>query len=355
MNKICNLIDKLEKNNSLTEEEYISLVDGYSKEALEYIAPKALKVKESIYGNKIFIRGLIEISNICKNDCLYCGIRASNKNCDRYSLTKEQIMSCCKEGYSLGFRTFVMQGGEDMHYTDEVMCDIVSTIKGLYPDCAVTLSLGEKSHESYKRLFDAGADRYLLRHETASIDHYSKLHPSEMTLENRMNCLKDLKDIGYQVGCGFMVGSPYQTNEHIAKDLKFIEKFAPHMCGIGPFIPHKDTEFANKSAGSAELTCFLLAIIRLMHPAILLPATTALASLAEKGREKGILCGANVVMPNLSPVEERAKYSLYNNKASLGTEAAEGLKMLKESLGKIGAKIVTDRGDGRMKQVIGNK
>ncbi len=340
-------VEKLIQTHSLSLEEYQFLVESFSKENLEYIAPLALKEKQKAYGDSIYIRGLIEITNICKNDCLYCGIRASNKNCERYRLSKEQILACCKEGYALGFRTFVMQGGEDMHYTDDIMCDIVASIKKLYPDCAVTLSLGEKSFESYKKLYDVGANRYLLRHETADSHHYSKLHPKNLTLENRMKCLENLKEIGFQVGCGFMVGSPYQTTENLAKDLKFIEEFKPHMCGIGPFIPHKDTTFANKTAGSVDMTCYLLAIIRLMHPGILLPATTALATLAENGREKGILCGANVVMPNLSPMEDREKYSLYDNKAFAGTEAAEGLKTLSESLEKIGAKIVTDKGDSK--------
>ena len=324
------------------------MVESFSKENLEYIAPLALKEKQKAYGDSIYIRGLIEITNICKNDCLYCGIRASNKNCERYRLTKEQILSCCKEGYALGFRTFVMQGGEDMHYTDDVMCDIVSSIKELYPDCAVTLSLGERSYDSYKKLYDAGADRYLLRHETADSLHYGKLHPQNLNLENRMKCLESLKEIGFQVGCGFMVGSPYQTTQNLAKDLKFVEEFSPHMCGIGPFIPHKDTCFAKEQSGSVELTCYLLAIIRLIHPGILLPATTALATLAENGREKGILCGANVVMPNLSPMEDREKYTLYDNKAFAGTEAAEGLRELGRSLEKIGAEIAFTRGDSKI-------
>ena len=348
MNNYKTLIEKLIKNHSLTKDEYRHLVEEFSTESLNYIAPLALETKKSVFGNSIYIRGLIEISNICKNDCLYCGIRASNKNCERYRLTKEQILSCCREGYALGFRTFVMQGGEDMHYTDDVMCDIVASIKELYPDCAVTLSLGERSYDSYKRLHHAGADRYLLRHETADSLHYGKLHPENLSLDKRMECLESLKEIGFQVGCGFMVGSPYQTPETLAKDLKFIEEFKPHMCGIGPFIPHKDTTFAKEKAGNVDMTCYLLAIIRLMHPGILLPATTALASLEKDGREKGILCGANVVMPNLSPMEDREKYSLYDNKAFAGTEAAEGLKTLSESLEKIHAEIVTARGDSMM-------
>ena len=345
MNNIKKLIDKLEYYHTLTLEEYCYLAENFSRDALNYIAPKALNAKKSVYGDDIYIRGLIEISNICKNNCTYCGIRRENKNCARYRLSKEQILSCCSEGYKLGFRTFVMQGGEDGFFSDDVMCSVISEIKENYPDCAVTLSLGERSYESYKRLFDAGADRYLLRHETARYEHYSMLHPKDMSFDKRMECLNNLKEIGYQVGCGFMVGSPYQTPLDIATDLKFIEEFSPHMCGIGPFIAHKDTPFADEPNGSSLFTCYLLAIIRLIKPTILLPATTALATVAEDGRKMGISCGANVVMPNLSPINQRSKYTLYDNKAYLDTEAAEGLELLKKSLEDIGARVVTARGD----------
>ncbi|MBR6776887.1 MAG: [Clostridia bacterium] len=295
--------------------------------------------------NQVYVRGLIEISNFCRNDCFYCGIRRSNKKCDRYSLNKEDILSCCEEGYSLGFRTFVLQGGEDGYYTDAVMCDIVKEIKARFPDCAVTLSLGERSRESYQKLFDAGADRYLLRHETADAEHYSLLHPTELTLENRMKCLKDLRDIGFQVGAGFMVGSPFQTAEHLAKDLCFIADFKPDMCGIGPFVPHSDTPFGGYPTGSAVLTCFLLSVIRIIHPTVLLPATTALGTILPKGRELGILSGANVVMPNLSPATERKKYSLYNNKLSDGAESAQCLDELKKRVASVGCTIPVHRGD----------
>ena len=342
---MIDLINKLEKNRSLTVEEYRYLIDNRNKEYASMLSEKAVEVRKSIYGNDVFVRGLIEISNICKNDCLYCGIRGGNKNCERFRLTKEQILSCCENGYSLGFRTFVMQGGEDMYFSDDVVCDIISEIKARYPDCAVTLSLGERSFESYKRLFDAGADRYLLRHETADKAHYEKLHPDNLSFDNRMKCLENLKKIGFQTGCGFMVGSPFQTSEHLAKDLKFIEEFKPEMCGIGPFIPHKDTVFCDYPAGTVELTCYLLSIIRLISPSILLPATTALGSIDPVGREKGILAGANVVMPNLSPLDTRAKYSLYNNKLSSGAESAQGKAILEDKINFIGYRIVTDRGD----------
>ncbi len=347
MNKFYEITDKLIKSGSLDLEEYEFLVEAFSPEALEYTSKKALETRRSVYGDDIYIRGLIEISNICKNDCLYCGIRASNKLCDRYRLNKEDIVACCKEGYKLGFRTFVLQGGEDLYYEDDVLCDIIKNIKALYPDCALTLSLGERSEESYRQLFSAGADRYLLRHETASKEHYEKLHPQNMSFENRMKCLGILKEIGYQVGCGFMVGSPYQDTKTIAMDLKFIEEFKPQMCGIGPFIPHKDTEFANEKAGSGELTCYLLSIVRLILPNVLLPATTALATVSKDGRNKGILCGANVVMPNLSPSGLREKYSLYDNKASFGLEACEGLDILKKDISELGAKIICARGDAK--------
>lgn len=342
---MIDLINKLEKEQSLTLVEYEFLIENRTEDTAKILAEKAVKKRKKVYGNDVYIRGLIEISNICKNDCLYCGIRKGNKNCERYRLTKEQILSCCDEGYPLGFRTFVMQGGEDSHFSDDFMCEVITEIKSKYPDCAVTLSLGERSFESYKRLFDAGADRYLLRHETADKEHYEKLHPEEMSFKNRMECLKNLKKIGFQTGCGFMVGSPFQTNKTIAKDLKFIEEFKPEMCGIGPFIPHKDTVFHCNPAGSVELTCYLLSIIRLISPDILLPATTALGSIDPMGREKGILAGANVVMPNLSPEDAKQKYQLYNNKLSSGAEAAENKRMLEEKMDSIGYKIVTDIGN----------
>ena len=344
-NELYSLVDKLEKEHSLTLSEYQQLIDNFDSDLASYTAEKARLACEKHYGKDIYIRGLIEISNYCKNDCYYCGIRKSNPNCTRYRLTKDEIIECCKEGFDLGFRTFVMQGGEDGHYTDEMLRNIVSSVKKLYPDCAVTLSLGERSYESYKRLWDAGADRYLLRHETADKDHYQRLHPKELSLENRIECLKNLKDIGYQVGCGFMVGSPYQTREHLAKDLKFIEEFSPHMCGIGPFIRHKDTPFKDEKDGSVELTLFLLSLIRLIKPTILLPATTALGTLLSDGREKGILAGANVVMPNLSPLSVRQKYMLYNDKIATGEEAAEGVENLKQRMEQIGYQVVVARGD----------
>lgn len=345
MNEIIALIDKLAKEKTLSAEEYEKLIISRSPEADEYIMQKAFEARTGVYSNKVFIRGLIEISNICKNDCLYCGIRRGNKNCSRYRLTADEIIECCKEGYSLGFRTFVMQGGEDNYFDDTVLCEIIKKIKSEYPDCAVTLSLGERSRESYQRLFNAGADRYLLRHETANEEHYRKLHPDSMSFSRRMGCLRNLKEIGYQVGCGFMVGSPFQTTANIALDLKFIEEFSPDMCGIGPFIPHKDSPFANHEAGSAELTCFLLSVIRLIKPNILLPATTALGSLNSDGRENGIKAGANVIMPNLSPKTVRKKYELYNNKLSDGDESAQNLLNLKQKMLNIGYEIVTDRGD----------
>ncbi len=329
----------------MTVSEYEFLIVNRTPEIAESLAKKADNVRRKIYGNKVFIRGLIEISNICKNDCFYCGIRRSNKACERYRLTEAEILDCCDEGYRLGFRTFVLQGGEDGYFSDEVLCEIIKSIKKSHPDCAVTLSMGERSEESYKRLFTAGADLYLLRHESADEEHNKKLHPAEMFFEKRMDCLKTLKKIGFQVGCGFMVGSPFQTAEMLARDLKFIEEFKPDMCGIGPFIPHRDTPFADYDGGTAELTCYLLSIIRLIHPEVLLPSTTALGTISPDGREKGILSGANVVMPNLSPETVRKKYELYNNKLSDGDEAAESVKKLKEKLRSVGYEIVTDRGD----------
>lgn len=341
------LLCTLRDTHSLSEAEYAALIRGFSPELAALAAEYAVAARKEIYGNEVYIRGLIEISNICKNDCLYCGIRKSNTKCDRYRLTEAEILECCDEGYRLGFRTFVLQGGEDSYFTDRVLLPLLYTIKERYPDCAITLSLGERSRKSYEALFDAGADRYLLRHETADRDHYRSLHPGNLSLDLRMACLKTLKEIGYQVGCGFMVGSPHQTPEILAKDLKFIETFEPDMCGIGPFIPHCDTPFADHVAGSVELTYYLLSLVRLIHPGILLPATTALGSLRSDGRECGILAGANVIMPNLSPASARKKYMLYNGKLSDGAEAAEGKKLLEQKIAAIGYQIVTDRGDAK--------
>ena len=345
MKTVRNLIEKLNTAKSLSLEEYKFILDNYTGEDVEFARNLAVEIRQSVYGNTVFIRGLIEITNYCKNGCLYCGINRSNKNCTRYRLTKDEILSCCELGFSLGFRTFVLQGGEDNHFTDDIICEIVREIKSRFPDCAVTLSLGEKSYDSYKKLYDAGADRYLLRHETADSEHYSMLHPDDLSLEKRMECLYNLKKIGFQTGCGIMVGSPYQTNDHLAKDLKFIEEFNPEMCGIGPFLPHKDTVFADKEKGSFELTLFLLSLIRIMKPSILLPSTTALGTIVEGGREMGILAGANVIMPNLSPDDAKDKYMLYDNKLRTGLESAKGLSELKSKFTDIGYEIVTDRGD----------
>lgn len=345
MNKIIKLIEKLNTTHSLNIDEYEYLITNKNAEATQLLREYAVEQRHKYYQNKVFVRGLIEVSNVCKNDCYYCGIRKSNLKCERYRLSKTDILECCDEGYALGFRTFVLQGGEDGTFTDDYLCDLIRSIKDRYADCAVTLSLGERSRVSFQKLYESGADRYLLRHETADSEHYAKLHPDTLTLENRLECLKNLKEIGYQVGCGFMVGSPYQSAHHIAKDLKFIEQFQPDMCGIGPFIPHKDTPFSNFSAGDAELTCYLLSIIRLIKPNILLPATTALGTVESDGRQRGILSGANVVMPNLSPIHVRKKYMLYDNKISTGEESAQSLEKLKQSMRDIGYSVVVDRGD----------
>lgn len=336
-----NLIDKLRENRILTYDEYLYLI----KNREGYLFKNAVEVRDELYGKNIYIRGLIEFTNYCKNDCLYCGIRRSNKNAQRYRLTPSEILECADEGYALGFRTFVMQGGEDGYYTDEILCDVVRKIKLKYPDCAITLSIGERSFESYKKLREAGADRYLLRHETSNKCHYGKLHPKEMSFENRIKCLENLKELGYQVGCGFMVGSPYQTEEDLANEMMFLKDINPHMVGIGPFISHKDTPFKNEKSGSVELTLFMVGLIRLTLPNVLLPATTALGTLDEFGREKGINAGANVLMPNLSPISVRKKYMLYDNKICTGDESASCVECLKRRVNSTGCQIITDRGD----------
>ena len=340
-----NLIDKLQNEHTLSAEEYRSLLLCEDTITNSYLQEKARQTALSRFGNGVYIRGLIEISNRCRNNCLYCGIRKSNTMVSRYSLSRKTILSCCREGYELGFRTFVLQGGEDPSQTDDWITGTVSAIKQKFPECAITLSLGEKNFASYQRFFEAGANRYLLRHETFNKTHYEELHPSRMSQNHRLLCLEWLKIIGYQTGTGIMVGSPEQRIEYLVEDLLFIERFQPEMIGIGPFIPHANTPFADQPAGSVEMTLKLISIFRLMHPSALIPSTTALASLSPDGRERGILAGANVVMPNLSPPSVRAKYSLYNNKAAFGSEAAEGLKELEKQLERIGYRISYLRGD----------
>ena len=339
------LLDKLEKEHTLSLEEYEILLKSREEDLRQILFEKADRVRSQYYGKDVYVRGLIEFTNYCKNNCYYCGIRACNTKAQRYRLTEEEILNCCHKGYEIGYRTFVLQGGEDPFFTAEKITDLICRIKEKYPDCALTLSVGEHTKDVYKMWREAGADRYLLRHETADTEHYSKLHPKEMLLENRKQCLYDLKELGYQVGCGFMVGSPYQTDECLAKDLKFIEEFQPHMVGVGPFISHKDTPFANKENGSIELTLWILALIRLIVPKVLLPATTALGTLQDNGRELGILAGANVCMPNLSPYEVRQKYMLYDNKLSSGEESAEDFVNLCKKMKKIGHNVVVHRGD----------
>ena len=342
-----NSIDNLRRERTLPRETMRELLLCDDPDILAYLFEQARSVREQVYGKKVFIRGLVEFTNYCKNDCLYCGIRRSNGRAQRYRLSEGQILPCAAAGYALGFRTIVLQGGEDPYFTDERLVSIVRALKQAHPDCAVTLSVGERSPDSYRALREAGADRYLLRHETANETHYRALHPPELSYRARMECLRHLKSLGFQTGCGFMVGSPGQTVEHLLEDLAFISSFQPQMVGIGPFIPHKDTPFGDRPAGSVAMTVKLLAIIRLLLPHVLLPATTALATLDPYGCEKGILAGANVVMPNLSPQDVRNKYLLYNNKASFGSEAAESLDLLQMRMNKIGYQVVTERGDYR--------
>ncbi len=344
-NRSLFLAEKLAEQHSLKVEEYAELIRYRTDTTAEFLQEHAENIRKSVYGNDVYVRGLIEISNYCKNDCFYCGIRRSNKKCKRYRLSAEDILACCKSGYALGIRTFVLQGGEDSFYTDDLLCDLISTVKALYPDCAITLSLGERGKISFRKLFQAGADRYLLRHETADAVHYGKLHPVDCLFENRIQCLYNLREIGYQVGCGFMVGSPYQTPEIIAKDLFFLETFRPEMCGIGPFISHKNTPFCNMKSGTAELTIFLLSVIRLILPSVLLPATTALATVTPHGRERGISAGANVVMPNISPLSAKTNYILYDGKICTEEEPTQCIACLKKRIDSIGYRIVTSRGD----------
>ena len=344
--ELFSLLDRLERERTLSLAEYEALIAGRTDELAGQAAARADTVRRRVYGTDVYVRGLIEVGNVCRNDCLYCGIRRSNARCERYVLSDEDILSCCEEGYDLGFRTFVLQGGEGVMPVEQV-CSLVSRIRAGYPDCAITLSLGEYEYADYLRMYEAGANRYLLRHETADRAHYERLHPAGMSFEHRMNCLRSLKEIGFQVGCGFMVGSPFQTASTLARDLKFIEEFRPHMCGVGPFIPQKDTPFGSYPAGTAEETLYLLSLIRLLQPNILLPSTTALGTIDPQGREKGIQAGANVVMPNLSPVSVRKKYALYDNKICTGDESAQCRECLSRRMQSIGYQVVVARGDAK--------
>lgn len=339
------------KGNLPGKAELAELIDTYFKDkenfalVFEELRREAEATRDRIYGRKVFIRGLIEFTSYCKNNCYYCGIRRDNRNAERYRLTAEEIIECVNYGASLGFSTFVLQGGEDGGFSDRLLADTVYQIKSAHPHCAVTLSVGEREYEVYKMFRAAGADRFLLRHETANAEHYSRLHPESLTLESRKRCLYDLKDLGFQVGAGFMVGSPFQTSENLAEDLIFLADLSPQMVGIGPFIPHRDTPFKKCPAGELELVLLMLSLTRLILPKVLLPATTALGTIAEDGREKGILAGANVVMPNLSPISVRKKYLLYDDKLCSGDETAEHLKELEKRFQKINCKLDMSRGD----------
>lgn len=345
MTSLKNLIDKLHETHELCVHEYVRLLSCFSEEDAQYAAQLAVRERKRHFGNKVYIRGLIEITNYCKNDCYYCGIRTSNKNCERYRLTQKEIMQCARAGHEIGFRTFVLQGGEDVYFTDAALVPIIKQLKREFLDSCVTLSLGERPAKSYRALKAAGADRYLLRHESATRAHYKRLHPSNMSYENRMRCLRDLRRIGFTTGAGFMVASPYQTPSNLAADLKFIEQFRPEMCGIGPYIPHPDTPFAQYPAGKEDLVLFCLSLIRLIKPDILLPATTALGTVDKTGRTRGILAGANVVMPNLSPEFARKKYNLYAGKPNTDTDARDQVEALREQMTRIGYEVVVDRGD----------
>ena len=363
INKAKKIIDKIDKKEKISYKDALTLLSSFEydnnlnkkklnkkekeeiKELKKYLRIKARDKADKIFGKYIFMRGLVEFTNYCKNDCIYCGIRKSNKNAERYRLNKKEILECCKIGYDIGFRTFVLQGGEDNFFNIERISNIVRAIKKEFPDCALTLSIGEKDEEYYKELKNNGANRFLLRHETSENEHYSKLHPKYMSLDNRKECLRILKRLGFQTGTGIMVGSPFQKLENIASDLIFMQEINPEMIGIGPFLPHKDTPFANEKIGEMELTLILISILRLIFPLSLIPATTALGTIKEGGRELGILHGANVVMPNLSPMNVRKKYLLYNNKISTGTESAEGVELLKKSIDKIGYILTGARGD----------
>ncbi len=341
-------IDRLFEQGSLPREGYRDLLACSDPLVQDYLHSKAQEVAQRTFGNRVYLRGLIEVTSYCRNNCYYCGLRASNRDAERYRLTEEQILECCREGYSLGLRTFVLQGGEDPTMDSDFIESVVRKIADEFPACAITLSLGERSREEYARFFAAGASRYLLRHETFNAAHYGQLHPAAMSQSNRFEALKALNDVGYQVGTGVMVGSPYQTLDHLVEDILFIEEFKPHMIGIGPFISHHQTPFATQPNGDVDLTLRLLSIFRLINPLALIPSTTALATLDSKGHQRGIRAGANVIMPNLSPAAVRAKYAIYDNKVAFGSEAAQGISNLGQQLSAVGYEVSFERGDSPM-------
>lgn len=338
------LLYKLYTENNLSEKELATLIENMDSESEKQLFEYSGMLKLKHYGKSVYMRGLIEFTNICRQDCLYCGIRRSNSKADRYRLSKKEILRCCEEGHMLGYRTFVLQGGEDSHYDDLKIIDLIKSIKSNFPDSAVTLSIGEKSFESYKSYYEAGVDRYLLRHETASKKLYEQLHPG-MSFENRVNCLKNLKSIGFQTGAGFMVGLPGQTDEDLAKDLVFLKELKPEMVGIGPYIPHPNTPIGENKGGSLEKTLVMLALVRLLLPDVLLPSTTALGTIDPLGREKALKAGANVVMPNLSPTSVRKKYELYADKICTGDEAAHCRKCIEGRISRAGFEVDMSRGD----------
>lgn len=339
------LIDKLARTHHLDKAEFVHLIQGRTDELAQYLYEQARKQRETTFGTSVYLRGLIEISSYCKRNCYYCGIRRDNTSAIRYRLADNEIFECCRHGYRLGLRTFVLQGGDDPFFTDEHIIDIVRQIRRLFPDCAITLSIGEKNYKTYQQFFEAGTDRYLLRHETANATHYGQLHPKGMSCTHRVQCLHDLKAIGYQVGTGFMVGSPFQSADNLADDMLFIEEIQPQMIGIGPFIPHHATPFAHYAGGTVELTLFMLGLLRLMMPNVLLPATTALETLSPCGCELGLLAGANVIMPNITPVKDRQKYMIYDHKHTSGAETAESLAILVRRIESTGCHVRQSRGD----------
>ncbi|MEE8886049.1 MAG: [FeFe] hydrogenase H-cluster radical SAM maturase HydE [Eubacteriales bacterium] len=348
MSEVTELIEKLNTEGDLGDDEFLRLLGcrrtmtGNERDELRRTA----RIRaDSVYGHDVYLRGLIEFTNYCRNDCRYCGIRRDNRELHRYRLTDDEILECCEEGYDLGFRTFVLQGGEDPGFSDDHLCEVVHTIRQRFPDVAITLSVGERERDVYQRFFDAGADRYLLRHETADAAHYRFMHPAELSMEHRMRCLYELKDIGFQIGAGFMVGSPGQTDRCYLEDFRFLQKLQPHMIGIGPFIPHHATPFKDYPAGTLSDTLFFISVLRLFFPKALIPATTALGTIDPTGREQGILAGANVVMPNLSPGNVRPDYLLYDGKICTDECAGMCRNCMQRRMQSIGYEVKEVRGD----------
>jgi biotin synthase len=300
-------------------------------------------IRKRYFKDEVHIRGIIEFSNYCMKNCFYCGLRRDNKTIERYRISEDEIIDTALKAGELGYKTILLQSGEDGGYTIEGLCAIIKRIRSNL-DCAITLSLGEKSFDEYRSLRDAGADRYLLRFETSDRGLFNKLKP-DSSYENRLDCIKNLKKLGFQVGSGFMVGLPGQTYEILADDILLLRELDLDMIGIGPFLSHHNTPLGNSASGTLDLTLRALAIIRILMPDVHIPATTAMGTVEKGGREKALQCGANVIMPNVTPIKYRKYYEIYPNKICIDDAPSDCRACIEGMLKSLGRAAATNKGD----------